>query len=151
MKSATAGPALLTRALGRRIMYRSITAHLQTRSDLLLAGQYEELARYYLLPQAIYLGDSPWVLRDTADAVAAIARLHRRVPTVTALQLPRKGRFRAWVRWSEIATDPALNRASEMVYYFRETPNGLKSEMVEFKQLKLPEFRQDMPARLRTA
>lgn len=141
-------------------MYRSITAHLQTRSDLLLAGQYEELARYYLLPQAIYLGDSPWVLRDTADAVAAMARLHRmlrdrrvhsRVPTITALQLPRKGRFRAWVRWSEIATDPALNRNSEMVYYFRETPNGLKSEMVEFKQLNLPEFRQDMPARLRTA
>lgn len=141
-------------------MYRSITAHLQLRSDLLLSGRYEELSRHYLLPQAIYLTDSPWVLRHTADAVTAMTRLHqmlrdrnvqRRVPKVTALQLPREGRFRAWVRWFEYAADPALNRTSEIVYYFRETPAGLKSEMLEFKEMKLPEFRQILPARLRTA
>jgi hypothetical protein len=141
-------------------MYRSITEHLQRRGDLLLSGQYEELSRLFMLPQALYLSDTPWVLRDTADVVAAMGRLHqmlrgrqvnRRVPKVTALQLPRQGRFRAWVRWSEYSADPAQNRTSEVVYYFRETPSGLKTEMLEFKGLSLPEFRQVVPSRLRTA
>jgi len=141
-------------------MYRSITEHLQRRGDLLLSGRYEELSRLYLLPQALYLSDSPWVLRDTADVVAAMGRLHQMlrerqilscIPTVMAMQLPRKGRFRAWVRWSEYSADPSQNGSSEVVYYFRETPNGLKTEMLEFKELSLPEFRQIVPNRLRTA
>lgn len=141
-------------------MYRSITEHLQRRGDLLLSGQYEELSRLFLLPQAIYLSDTPWVLCNTGEVVAAMGRLHqmlgdrqvqRLVPKVTALQLPRQGRFRAWVKWSETSADPAQNRTSELVYYFRETPDGPKSEMLEFKQLSLPEFRQVIPSRLRTA
>lgn len=132
-------------------MYRSLMHHLQWRNDLLLSGRYQELSQLYLLPQALYLSGNPWVLRNTADTVAAMACLHQmlrdrqilsRTPVIKAVELPRQGRFRAWVRWDEGSAEPAQSRTSEMVYYFRETPDGPRTEMVEFTSLCLPEFRQ---------
>lgn len=132
-------------------MYATVTRHLQDRADLLMAGRLDDLARHYLLPQAIYLSDAPWVLTTSADVIRALARLRQMLEdrqvlsctaTVTAMELPRRGRFRAWVRWDEISIDPALSSISTGIYYLRVTPDGLKNEMLEFPELSLPAFRQ---------
>lgn len=132
-------------------MYQRVAAELQTRADLLLAGRLEELAGRYLLPQAIYFSDAPWVLSTTDQVVAALDRLHRiqrdrQILTctaqVTALELPRRGRFRAWVRWYDCSADPNLSTVSDGVYYLRETAGGVRNEMLELPFLSRSEFRE---------
>ena len=132
-------------------MYAAVARHLQDRADLLMADRLDDLAGLYLLPQAIYLGDAPWVLTSATEVITALGRLrqlmqdrhvHTCTANVTALELPRRGRFRAWVRWDEVSADPWHSASSTGVYYFRVTPDGLMNEMLEFPQISLPEFRQ---------
>jgi hypothetical protein len=67
-------------------------------------------------------------------------------PKVVALDLPRGGRFRAWVDWNELTMPVENARLSSVVYYLRETDSGLKTEMVEYTRLSMPELAPQLAA-----
>jgi hypothetical protein len=56
-------------------------------------------------------------------------------PKVTAVELPRGGRYRVWVDWHEIGGSPDGAGLSQAIYYCRETRDGLRIEMVNYTRL----------------
>lgn len=120
---------------------------IQWRCDLLLAGRYEDLCRHSLFPHAIYIEDQLLVIKTPEEMLAGMAQMHRAMQArrvyackahVRAMEVPRDGRFRVWVRWDERSFDPAENRSSEATYFFRETGLGYQAEMLHFTRPSMP-------------
>lgn len=141
-------------------MFGTVLAGLQRRADLLLAGNYREMAADYGCPIGFYHGDRVLAVRSTDEFVTLFAAVHmslqrrgvlRLVPVVKAVELPRKGRQRLWVRWNQVAANPADSRAAEVIYYCRQTPGRLVTELVQYLQLGLPEMHEIAPDAVRTA
>ena len=61
-------------------------------------------------------------------------------PRVTAVDLPRAGRFRVWVDWHELAIPADESRLSSAIYYCRSTPAGLRTEMINYTSPTMPEL-----------
>lgn len=120
-------------------MFQNVQDQLQRRADALLSDCHEALIPEYLLPLALYLEEDLVVLTSPREVAAAAGRLrellrtqavhHCRV-TVTAVELPRNGRFRVWGTWQPVSSDPDDSRRAEVVYYMRQTAEGMRSEMM---------------------
>lgn len=128
-------------------MFGKLAAHMQWRADLLMAGRFGDLAQEYLFPPVMYHGERQMVLPD-AEALA-FARLRtqqhamgvvRLAVNVTAVDLPRQGRFRVWPRYSNLDTQGHLLSTADSVIYCKDTAEGVKSEMVEWGNCSLPEI-----------
>lgn len=140
-------------------MYGKVSALMQWRSDLLFAGRYEDLAQEYRLPLVLYLKERPMVIHDTDQLVAVMAQLQasrrqRGIASVrsevTAMDLPRNGRFRVWVRHHEIDVKGRVVTQSDSVQYCCETVQGIKGVMVEFGRCSIPEIWETQTPRLAT-
>lgn len=114
------------------------------RAGLLMAGCADVLAREHLFPYAVYLPDRLRVLRseaELAETFAAIAHAlaetgaRRLDARVTAIDLPRGGRFRVWVDWVVTRADDSHELVAQTVEYFRQTSDGLRGEMTECLKL----------------
>ncbi len=114
---------------------------LQARADLLFAGRFEEMARHILFPLPVYLQASPVVISCASHLSLVLGPVRevlisrgvlRCIPTVQAVEITRRGRFRVWARWEERAADPAQSSRTEVVNYFRDTGTGILSEMLEY-------------------
>ena len=125
-------------------MFRRMQDQLQWRADLLMAARFEDLSRQFRYPMAIYVNNMPVVILSAEVMIGKATLLHaamrtrgvhRCVSTVTALEMPRDGRFRVWARWDEHATDPAQTRHSSLIHYLRNTGQGYLSEMVDMQRL----------------
>ena len=87
-------------------MFSQVSAHLRGRADHLLNARYDKVTAQYLYPLPLYLGASRMIVRSPEEAASMLcllrsAYLERGVvavqPRVMAVDLPRGGRFRAWV------------------------------------------------------
>jgi len=131
------------------MLYSQITAHLQTKGELLLSAQFDRLMDSYVFPLPIFLHTSRLVVSAPDQACTVFEHLREALvgrgvvalrPKVSAIDLPRAGRFRVWVDWQEIAFPVEATRVSQAVYYCRDTGIGLQTEMVSYTRLSMPEL-----------
>ena len=130
-------------------MFSQVTAHFRHRAELLFAGAFDRIAAQYSYPLPMHLGSRRVIVRS-ADEMAEMLCLLRAAfrqrgviatePHVTALDLPRAGRFRAWVEWQELGTAAEVLGVSSVAYYCKTAPGGLHIEMVEYSRLSMPEL-----------
>jgi hypothetical protein len=142
------------------MQYSQISSHLRGRAELLLAGQLDLLADSYQFPLPVFLRDNRLVIRSHDHARLILGHLRAALqdrgvvalrPMISAVDLPRAGRFRVWVNWQEIAFPAEGTRVSQVVYYCRETSLGLQTEMVNYTHLSMPELNQQFVALALTA
>lgn len=110
------------------------------RAGLLMAGCADVLAREHLFPYAVYLPDRLRVHGTEAELAESFAQIARALAAtgarrldakVTAVDLPRGGRFRVWVDWVVTRADDTRHLVAQTVEYVRETSDGLRGEMTE--------------------
>ncbi|MCX7287448.1 MAG: hypothetical protein NTW20_07750 [Rhodobacterales bacterium] len=130
-------------------MFHEISAQLRHRADLLLQGRIDELVTSYHCPLPLELGDRRLIVCTVEEGLAMLSLLRAALlsrgvvalrPTVVALDLPRNGRFRAWVDWQEVALSAQETRTSSSVHYCRITPSGPVTEMLCYTRLSMPEL-----------
>jgi hypothetical protein len=68
------------------------------------------------------------------------------VPTITALDLPRGGRFRIWADWHCTTRSGIPRHLASVIYYCRQTPGGLRIEMVDCTSLLIPDLHPELVA-----
>jgi hypothetical protein len=121
-----------------------ISAHLSRRGDLLLSGRIETLLSTYSFPLPVFLEERLLLIgsEDHAREILGHVRLSltargigRMQPKVTAVELPRAGRYRVWVDWHEPGAAPDGPGLSQAIYYCRDTEDGLRIEMVNYTRL----------------
>lgn len=131
------------------MLYSQITAHLETKGELMLSGQFDRLMDSYVFPLPIFLHTSRLVVSAPDQARTVFGHLREALvcrgvvalrPKVSAIDLPRAGRFRVWVDWQEIAFPVEATRVSQAVYYCRDAGIGLQTEMVSYTRLSMPEL-----------
>ena len=130
-------------------MFRKIELTMQRRADLLACGRLDELVADYVYPLVLYLGDQQKVIADPGEMVGIFNELqqdHRTrgvthmVAKVTAMDLPRQGRFRAWVSFHEKGGDQWNLSRRDVVHYCRDTDHGIMTEMVEYDRWAIPQI-----------
>lgn len=131
------------------MLFLQIATHLRSRGELLLSGQIDRLVSDYIYPLPIFLHSSRLVIHSPDYAWLVFSHLRAALvergvvalrPKVSAIDLPRAGRFRIWVDWQEIALPVEATRISQAVYYCRDTGIGLQTEMVNYTHLSMPEL-----------
>jgi hypothetical protein len=141
-------------------MFQDMARHLADRAEKFLAGQLVDMLADYTTPLPVYLGDQRMVVGGPDQALSMLtvlrdAMLARGVvalrPTVKAVDLPRGGRFRAWVDWHEIAYPASASRWSTVTYYCRRTGQGLQTEMMHYTRQSMPELAPRFAALARSA
>lgn len=130
-------------------MFSQVTATLRARADQLMAGRLQDVVQGYTYPLPLHMGAHRIVVRTPDEALAMLGLLRTALidrgvvqlrPTVTAIDLPRAGRFRVWADWHELAIPVDGTRMSSAVYYCRNTGSGLRTEMVAYTRLSMPEL-----------
>lgn len=120
-------------------MFDRIQNHFQFQADQILTGQLKEVCRLYSYPMVIYLNALPVVVPNAAtifdrmtemQAVMQSRGLHAYQSIVTAVQMPRKGRFRVWITSEQKYREAPLKRRSSMIHYMRDSVHGLQTEMI---------------------
>jgi hypothetical protein len=121
-------------------MYDSIGRLMDWRAALIMSGRFEDLSREHLYPMPVYIGDRMRALASPRELEAAFRGVRHGLlaagatalsAQVTAVEVPRKGRFRVWVDWvARLAGEKSLLVAST-VEYMCTTDAGLRTEMSE--------------------
>ncbi len=131
------------------MMFQEVSTHLRHRADLLMQGRIDELVTAYHCPLPIELGDRRLIVLSVDEGRAMLSLLRAALlargvvalrPTVVAVDLPRGGRFRAWVDWQELARSDKESRTSSSIHYCRITPAGPVTEMLCYTRLSMPEL-----------
>lgn len=129
---------------GVSIVVSSISAHLFRRGDLLLSGLIDTLLSSYSFPLPVFLEERLLLIGSESQAREILGHLRlslkdrgigRMEPRVTAVELPRAGRYRVWVDWHELGAPPGGPGLSQAIYYCRDTVDGLQIEMVNYTRL----------------
>jgi hypothetical protein len=137
------------------MLYSHVASHLRARGELLLSGQFDRMIAGYNFPLPIFLHSSRLVIHTPDQAAVVFSQLRDALsergvvalrPSIAALDLPRAGRFRVWVDWQQIAFAAESTRISQVVYYFRDTDLGLRTEMLNYTHLSMPELDQQFAA-----
>ena len=136
-------------------MYSQATSHFRSRGEHLLAGRIDELLQSYIFPLPVFLPEQRMVLNGPEEAVLVFAILRRSLllggvvalqPKISAVELPRGGRYRLWVDWQELVMPSGEMRVSQAVYYCRTTELGPRVEMVNYTRLSMPELHHEFEA-----
>ncbi|OYW60066.1 MAG: hypothetical protein B7Z10_08045 [Rhodobacterales bacterium 32-66-7] len=121
---------------------------LRNRGEMLISGEVEPLMAEFVFPLPIYLPGRRIVLTSTKQArpyceVVRTALCDRGVvalrPRVTAMELPRGGRFRVWVDWYELALPVQGTRLTSAVYFMKSGAAGPLTEMISYESPSMPE------------
>lgn len=146
--------------MGVAVQYSQVAAHMRRRGDGLLAGLLDDLVKDYVFPVPVDLLSTRVVARGPEEGRAMLELqrnflLERGVialkPDVTAVDMPREGRFRVWVDWHEISVSPEATRVSSAVYYCSSDGADLNIEMVDYVRLSTPELQPRFAALAQTA
>lgn len=137
------------------MLYSQIASHLRHRAELLLSGQIDRMIPDFAYPLPVFLQDSRLLITSPDHASLIFSHLRTALvergvvmlrPTISAIDLPRAGRFRVWVDWQEIAFPAEASRVSQAIYYCRMTELGLQTEMLNYTHLSMPELNQQFQA-----
>lgn len=131
------------------MQFSQLTSHLQRRGELLLSGQIADLVAQFDFPLPVFLGQRRMIITSPEQGWLVFDHLRKAYvergvvmlrPRISAVELPRAGRFRVWVDWQEIAFPVEASRMSQAVYYCRVTSLGLRTEMLDYTHLSMPEL-----------
>ena len=123
-------------------MYNSVGNLMEWRAGLIMSGRFEDLAREHLYPMPIYVGperhtfSTPQTMEETYRDIRkrlVSAGVEKLTTRVTAVEVPRRGRFRVWVDWFALRKGEGPNCVALSVEYMRATQNGLRTEMSDVK------------------
>jgi hypothetical protein len=137
-----------------------LSAHLAQRGEMLFSGQIDALLAAYAFPLPVFLEERLFLVHshDQASAILETVRssltnrgVARVRPNVTAVELPRAGRYRVWVDWHEGAVPPDSSLLMQAIYYCRDTADGCQIEMVNCTRLALPGLNRQIEALALTA
>jgi hypothetical protein len=121
-----------------------ISTYFSGRGDLLLSGRIETLLSTYSFPLPVFLEERLLLIGSEDQAREILDHVRQSLtdrgigtmrPKVTAVELPRAGRYRVWVDWHELGAAPDGAGLSQAIYYCRETDDGLRIEMVNYTRL----------------
>ncbi len=130
-------------------MHDSLRQLMQARLEMLDFGQFEEIAAQYTLPLVLFMNEQQIVISTREELESVLSRMvatrketgiAQVVASISAVDIPRNGRFRVWVRYSEVDAHGITVGQTDALHYCRHTPTGVKSEMVEVGQCRLPEI-----------
>jgi hypothetical protein len=118
-----------------------VTAFFERMGLLFTEGRLEELAGLWHFPCPIMLDSQILLLRNragflthmTAQRDAALAQGPVTiVPLVSAVEIPRYGRLRVWMRWRTTSAQGVVDDQFGSVFYLSRSPQGvLCVEMIE--------------------
>jgi hypothetical protein len=137
------------------MLYSQITTHLRHRGELLLSGDIDGMLGDFVFPLPIFLNAHRLLIQSPDQARLIFghlrdAYLDRGVvslrPSISAVDLPRGGRFRVWADWQEIALPVEGTRVSQAIYYCRMTALGLQVEMINYAHVSMPELNRQFAA-----
>jgi hypothetical protein len=137
------------------MMYSQITSALCHRAELLLSGRIDHLVEQFAYPLPVFMQSTRLVITSPDQARVIfdhlrLALVERGVvmlrPKISAVDLPRAGRFRVWVDWHEIAFPAEATRMSQAIYYCRISDLGLHTEMLNYTHLSMPELNPQIAA-----
>jgi hypothetical protein len=127
--------------------HSEISAHFRDQADRLLAGDLNRISQEYAFPLPIHFPNDLAVAFNLEDSSAILARRRAELvargvvalrPSITAVDLPRAGRFRVWVDWKEQTAAEAEMRGSSAIYYCRAAATGLQTEMIQYTYVSSP-------------
>ncbi|MGL4238909.1 hypothetical protein [Tabrizicola sp.] len=130
------------------------------RGEQMLSGQLDLLADDFTFPLPVFLDQKRLIVRSPEQVsgmlcLQRLSMIQRRVvairPKVTAIDLPRAGRFRVWVDWLEVAIPAEGTRSASAIYYCSTQPSGLKIEMLNYTRMSMPELQPQFVALARSA
>lgn len=136
-------------ARGVETMYSRVSKHFADRADRLIRGQLDHLVQDHVYPLPMHLAANRIVLRNPDEARAVYGLLRQEMldrgvtrlsPVVSAIDIPRKGRFRVWVDWHKEGGESVDGQGSSAIYCCRDTPAGLRIEMIAYINLSMPEL-----------
>jgi hypothetical protein len=137
------------------MQYSQVTSFMAERGELMLSGDMDTIATAYIYPLPVFLTNRRLVVGAPYQA-SAMLRLQRLSmirrgvvavrPKVTAIDVPRNGRFRVWVDWLELAIPSEGTRSSSAIYYCSNQPSGPKIEMINYTRLSAPELEPQLAA-----
>lgn len=114
-------------------------------------ADFAGLLTVFALPLGVQLGERMDVFRDPQDLALAFHSYRLRLAAhgvtglsgrVTAVELPRGGRFRVWFAVDHIRATGRDREADRMILYCRQHPEGLRVELMHLTQLGVaPETR----------
>jgi len=124
------------------VSFPTLLTLLRSRSACLLAGQLDPVVASFVYPLPIFAA-SRWIVLGNADQALSFCRHAHAVlcqrgvvalqPKVTAVELPRGGRFRVWVDWYELALPATGTRLTSAIYYMRDGSAGPQVEMIAYQ------------------
>jgi hypothetical protein len=137
------------------MLYSQISTLLRQRGELLLSGQIDQMIYDFVYPLPVFLQSNRLLITAPDHARLIFGHLRAALvargvvllrPKISAIDLPRGGRFRVWVDWQEIAFPAEASRISQAIYYCRTTELGLQTEMLNYTHLSMPELNQQFQA-----
>lgn len=123
------------------MLQSQIFSHFRNQAERLIAGDLAGIASQYSFPLPIHFPTALTVAFNPEQSSAMLEK--RRLdlvargvvalrPNITAIDLPREGRFRVWVDWKEQTASGAEMLGSSAIYYCRARAFGLQTEMIQY-------------------
>lgn len=122
-----------------------VTAFFSLLGRQFVQGRLEEMVRYWAFPCPVEVEGQLVVMRNPEVFVTYLAErratalasgLTDMTPRISAIEMPRKGRFRVWLRWVFRFGDLTEEEDHGMVYFMCSGPDGrLTIEMMDVVQL----------------
>jgi hypothetical protein len=136
-------------------MFSKIASQLCTRAEWLLAGRFDAILADHRFPLPVDFGASRLVVRTADEGRMLLSHLRATyaghgvrtlMPTITALDLPRGGRFRIWADWHGTTREGSPVHLASVIYYCRQVPGGLRIEMVDCTRLLIRDLHPELVA-----
>lgn len=124
------------------------------------AGNLSGVITHYDFPLHLDLEDRSVLLTGPAEMEALLQHVMqtyhekawtRTVAQITALELPRRGRMRAWVRYHHSDSTGKVMQHSDRIFHLRDRGNRFVIDALEITRLATSEFRIWHPPRRRSA
>lgn len=124
-----------------------ISRHFRDQAARLLAGDLHRIGEEYTFPLPIHFPNDLTIAFDLEDSSTILAQRRAELmgrgivallPTVTAIELPRSGKFRVWIDWKEVTAQGDEIPGSSAIYYCRSVATGLQTEMIEYTHVLPP-------------
>lgn len=118
------------------------------------SGQFAKIVAHYDFPLALHLENRLVLLSRPADlerylidfkAVAQAADFASIASRITAVELPRRGRFRAWVQYTHFNSAGQVVAQSERTFFCRDKGDRILVEMLELTRLPVESLRHWSP------
>jgi hypothetical protein len=141
-------------------MMRHLHEMLDRHATMYTVGCFAEATRYYSFPLAVHVREDLLVTPTCAEFEQLLRRMVdgykasgvRQVTwKISAIDLPRDGRFRVWTSWDHLQADRVHPDACQVAQYCRFQNNRLTVEMIHFLDSQIGPATSDPAALLRSA